>query len=185
MSIINDALKRAQQRMKKGGQDAPPENSSVQDLTREQKPPSVQHPHPHPHLHPRPKPEGDKPSLKKKKVWYRTVSALVVIFFFITGILLATLFFLMKRSATETDPTAVLRREYMPKPLKRNFKPGELILSGTSFVEDKRVALINDGIYEVGDIVEGYRVTSIELREVQLENLRGDNAIVLRTRSNN
>lgn len=183
MSIINDALKRAQQRMKKGGEENPPEKSSVQDLTREQQPPSVHHPHPHPY--PRPQPPQDKKSHKKKKVWYRTVSALVVLFFFITGILLATLFFLMKRSSSDADPTAVLRREYMPKKIKRTFKPGELVLSGTSIVDDRRIAIINGGIYETGDIVEGYRVTSVDLKEVQLENLRGDNAIVLRVRSNN
>ncbi len=176
MSIINDALKRAQQRMKKGNEETPADKSSVQDLTREQRPPSI-----HPQ-HPRPQKEGS--SHKKKKVWYQTVTALVVLFFFITGILLATLFFLMKRSSSDADPSAAIRREYMPRVLNRKYKPGELVLSGTSFVEDKRVALINDDIYEVGDIVEGYRVTSIEIKEVELQNLRGDNSIILRVNNN-
>lgn len=178
MSIINDALKRAQQRMKKGNDPAPTETPSVQNLTREQHPPTAS-----PHPRPQP-PKKETTAHKKKKVWYQTVTALVVLFFFITGILLATLFFLMKRSSGDADPTAVIRREYMPKIVNRKFKPGELILSGTSFVEDKKVALINDGIYEVGDIVEGYRITSIDIKQVELQNLRGDNLIILRVNSN-
>ena len=116
-------------------------------------------------------------------MWYQTVSVLVAIFFLVTGILLATLFFLMKRSASSDSPGEKIRRGYMPKQMSRTYKPGELVLSGTSIIENKRVAIINGDIYEQGDIVDGYRIVKVELQKVELEDAEGD-AVILKVNSN-
>lgn len=170
MSIINDALKRAQKNLEKiGKQPEKQEEEKVSDLTKDHRP----------RLHPTPTPPEKKGSShKKKKMWYQTVSVLVVIFFLVTGVLLATLFFLMKRSASGETEAERIRRNYMPKKMNQTYKPGELVLSGTSIIENKRVALINGDIYEQGDIVEGYRIIRVDLSKVELQSLKGDTLIL-------
>jgi hypothetical protein len=55
-------------------------------------------------------------------------------------------------------------------PKKRHYKPGELILNGTSLIDGKRVALINDEIYQVGETVNGKKITSISLNKIELSD---------------
>lgn len=171
MSIINDALKRAQKNLEKIGK-APEqkEEPKVAELTKDVRPRS----------HPLPPIQPDKKgnTHKKKKMWYQTVSVLVVLFFLVIGIFGATLFFLMKRSASGETEGDKVRRNYMPKKMTQTYKPGELVLSGTSLIENKRVALINGDIYEPGDIVEGYRIISVDLSKVELQSLKGETLIL-------
>ncbi|HQP10039.1 MAG TPA: hypothetical protein PKV41_01490 [Candidatus Omnitrophota bacterium] len=55
-------------------------------------------------------------------------------------------------------------------PKKRKYKSGELVLNGTSLIDGKRVALINDEIYEVGDTVDGNKIISIEMNQIELSD---------------
>lgn len=55
-------------------------------------------------------------------------------------------------------------------PPKRVYKPDELVLNGTSLIDGKNVALINDEIYEIGDTVNGMTIISIDKNNVELSN---------------
>ncbi len=62
---------------------------------------------------------------------------------------------------------------------KRNF-PDSIVLSGTMVVDNQRVALINGEIYEVGDYINGKKIVDISLEKVDL--LSGDDVISLSVR---
>lgn len=196
MSIINDALKRAQKNMAKKDTKKQPEKKPKTEKT---DPPSTikqaasaakgpvyptpisQQPKTPPPPAKKPAPEKPKAKAKKKKkkekMWYQTISVIVAIFFLITGILIATLYFLKQRSSEDDGD----RRSYQPKRLQRTYKPGELNLSGTSLIENRRVALINGDIYEEGDVVDGNKIISIELKKVALQDPDGK-VIMLRVK---
>ena len=57
-----------------------------------------------------------------------------------------------------------------PKPVvpKRTYKEGEFVLNGTSLIDGKKVALINGEIYEIGEVVNGKTITSIDSNKVEL-----------------
>jgi len=55
-------------------------------------------------------------------------------------------------------------------PEKRTYKPDDLVLNGISVVDGTKVALINDEIYQVGDIVNNKEITSIGGGVVELRN---------------
>jgi len=55
-------------------------------------------------------------------------------------------------------------------PKKRVYKAGDLVLNGISVIDGTKVALINDEIYQVGDIVNGKEITRIDRDAVELRN---------------
>lgn len=194
MSIINDALKRAQKNMaktdgkkqadKKAKPKAAEPSSTIKQAADAAKAPVYPTPiSQKPKTPPPKKPSTEKAKTKKKKkqekMWYQTLSVIVAIFFLITGILIATLYFLKQRSS-QGDADGI-RRNYQPKRIQRNYKPGELNLSGTSLIENRRVALINGDIYEEGEIVDGNKIISIELKKVALQDPNGK-VIMLRVK---
>jgi len=63
-------------------------------------------------------------------------------------------------------------------PKKRIYKSGDLVLSGTSLMDGKRVALINDNIYEIGGVINGKQITAISLNKVEL--LDNDRTVILK-----
>ena len=179
MSIINDALKRAQKNMAKtDAKDSKkdPEKSQPTEQPVAKGPvyptPKAAPSAPPPPPQPKKKNEEEKNDEKKKKIWLRTLAVIVAIFFLITGILMATLFFLKRRSADSSDPQSI-RRSYQPRPITRTYKEGELVLSGISLIENKRVAIINGDIYEEGDVVDGNQIINIELHRVILKDTSG------------
>lgn len=190
MSIINDALKRAQKNMAKTEtKDTKKDPSKDQPAEKPvAKGPVYPTPKAAPSAPPPPpksdsKKVEDKTDEKKKKIWLRTLAVIVAIFFLITGILMATLFFLKKRSTDSSDPTNI-RRNYQPRQITRTYKEGELVLSGISLIENKRVAIINGDIYEEGDIVDGNQIINIELHRVILKDTSGK-VIHLKTKKAN
>jgi len=62
---------------------------------------------------------------------------------------------------------------------KRIYKSNDLVLNGTSLIDEKYAALINDEIYEVGDIINGKKITLIDLNKVELQD--NDTIITLKT----
>ena len=52
----------------------------------------------------------------------------------------------------------------------RKYSANDLILNGTSIVDGASVALINDEIYEIGDVINGKKVISIGLDKVELQD---------------
>ncbi len=91
-----------------------------------------------------------------------------------------------KSGAPTTQPTPVPAQSSPPSSpqakipsTKRNF-PDSLVLNGTMVVDNQRVALINDEIYEVGDYINGKKIVDISLEKVDL--LSGDDVISLSVR---
>jgi hypothetical protein len=63
------------------------------------------------------------------------------------------------------------------KPLSaanNNLPPGAIILNGITSMGDKRVALINNEIYQVGETIEGKKITDISMEKVELVDSNGN-----------
>ena len=161
MSIINDALKKAQAKLEERGKKAELKDVTKMEPSDKAAPPAA-----------KPKPQ---PSMKKKKAWHRTVSFLVVLFLIIAGVLTASVFYLWERSHKTSSETGVVQRSYRPAPLSSHKSaPGKLELNGVSYIDSRRVALINNEIYEVGDTVGKYTINSIEHDLVLLQDAEGN-----------
>jgi len=176
MSIINDALKKAQAKLKKKIQTSPPEISPIN-------PPAS----PTPTAPPTPAAPATSVTsaiptgsiMKRKKAWYNTISGLIGLFLFITGCLIAALLNLISHSKAKQQQavqrtTAVQNTARIMRPLiKRAYQrasPSGLLLNGTMMTGDKRIALINDEVYEEGDMINGMEIVDISLKEVQLKS---------------
>ncbi len=119
------------------------------------------------------------PAVPTKKSWFKLVLTLVSLFLVGTGVLFGVFLYLLDDSSQITPN--VIQPQFSktgvaPVPTEEN----PLILSGTMMMGDKRVALINNGIYEVGEFVEGKKVTAIALEKVEL--LDGENIIILKAK---
>jgi hypothetical protein len=58
--------------------------------------------------------------------------------------------------------------------------PVNLVLNGIMMDGSHRVAVINDQTYQVGDVIEGKKITSISIDHVTMQN--GQSVFELRTR---
>lgn len=172
MSIINDALKKTQNTMSPdGNQKGDPEGSSSRAIQgsspqlgdeRFAKPPAGKNSGPAtpPAGHqPKPTPSvSPQAPLKIRKsktpLW---IGLVVVVFLALTAGLLK--FF-------GQGPFAAKNRQASSAPGQES--PDGLQVSGIMTMENKRVALINNEIYEVGDIVNGMRIVEIERDKVHL-----------------
>jgi len=116
-------------------------------------------------------PSGKKtPKLQSTKKWIQISSAAIIFLLFAYG----SFFFLSWYKPTRNffhsiEKSSTSRtRSAQQAPKKRKYKPGELVLNGTSLIDGKRVALINDEIYEIGEMVNGKKITSINLNQIEL-----------------
>ena len=181
MSIINDALKKAQLSFKKT--DKPPAQEKKQENPANQSPSNVyeklykkqadQQNASTPGKGQKGK-EADKKTstLRPAKKWIRTSAIIAICLLFLSG----SSFFIARlepvqdffRSMKKNTPsqTYIARRAQK----RRTYKPGELILNGTSIIDGKRVALINDEIYEIGEIINGKKITGINLNKIELRD---------------
>lgn len=179
MSIINDALKKAQENLaQKEEKQSNKDVSNIYDKLRQGTKYS------NPTEKPSPK-SGSGKTIKTKKTWYKTVVVLVCVFFVIIGVLLTILLNLMKESSSPplAEKIAPVKELFKPKEkpvVKREYQQGELVLNGIMMMDDKRVALINDEIYQVGDFVQGRKVINITLKKVDL--IEGDKIRVLKVK---
>ena len=55
-------------------------------------------------------------------------------------------------------------------PKKRTYKPNDLVLNGISSIDGVKIALINDEIYQVGDVVNNKKIISISSDVVELHD---------------
>jgi hypothetical protein len=165
MSIINDALKKTQNSMQQSGPGgdgqepaAPGHQPKLGDdrFARPAGGPSPVRPGPVPGAKPPaapPPPAPPKPGKGKKP--RKILPVLLVL------LILAGAGAVAYRSLAPADIKAALA----PAPARQ---PGELQLSGIMTMDGKRMALINNEIYETGDIVQGMRVVEIEGNKVHL-----------------
>ncbi|MCK4882309.1 MAG: hypothetical protein KAS92_04730 [Candidatus Omnitrophica bacterium] len=194
MSIINDALKKTQLSFKK--KDKPPVQETKEEKPADQntsnvyekmyqkhagqQSASIPGKGPIPGRGPVPpksekEVETDKKTakLRSAKKWLKT-SATVVIFL---AVLSGGVFFALRLEPVQDFISSIRKestssRAYIAKrtPKKRTYKPGELVLNGTSLIDGKRVALINDEIYEIGETINGKKITSINLNQIKLSD---------------
>lgn len=67
-------------------------------------------------------------------------------------------------STEAPGPTPDLKAEPLIQDIEQTIR-----LNGTLMMNDKRVALINNNIYETGEMVDGYQLIDITLQGIQLE----------------
>lgn len=188
MSIINDALKRAQVNLKKteekqDNEDGPSDPGAINVYEKLYKAqdglPGVSPGH----QTRKKKRSKDIPPRRAKK--FGTILVAILCFLCVSGIFLlgmryhpAEKFF---RSVTAKSNSLSTRPPiaHIP-PAERPYKTGELVLNGTSLIDGKRVALINDEIYEIGETVEGKEIIGISLNRVELRD--GQKIVILKVR---
>lgn len=181
MSIINDALKKTQMSFKKKDASAkkeepqkeePKEPSNVYEkLYKKQA--ALQEASRAAKGQPAAKQDAKASEPGPAKNWIKTVGVTLLVLALIgTG-----LYFASKQEAVQ-DMLSSLKAKGMaaksqfnrPTPKKRSYRPGELVLNGTSLIDGKRVALINDEIYQVGEVVDGKTITHIDLNLIELKD---------------
>ena len=162
MSIINDALKKTQQNV------ANHQNSSnISELyanLHSKKP-----------VEERPNPASPAKAVQKISEKSSPKKILMLVFFVIGIAVFLSSLILIFSSKKPPKPIEVVKslltqgtsKLKAPEP-KRTYEKGELFLNGTMEMQGKTVALINDEIYEVGDIVNGQEITAIRLDGVEL-----------------
>jgi len=184
MSIINDALKKTQLRFRKPKKDKKKESEepqksagSTEEMTNVYEKMYKEKQIKTSAFNTQMPPE-DKPSSKVSPldIGKKVLKALPVFIFLIAS--LYVFFVVLSRNLPVKDfmRSAKIKsrssqlRVFKPTPKKRVYSPGELILNGTSLMDGKKVALINDEIYELGDVIEGRKITSIIPNEVELRD---------------
>jgi hypothetical protein len=58
--------------------------------------------------------------------------------------------------------------------IKSSARSSKLILGGTIILDKKRAAIINNEVYEIGGIVNGKKIINITLEKVELQNENGE-----------
>lgn len=181
MSIINDALKKTQLNIKKPKRTAKKQDEQVQhsgeDITnvyekmyktREEQRAASEH---------KKQPAGKDSSGTSKTgkhipSWLQKslVFVLVGIFVFASYMFLSN--FKPFQDFVQSIKGDKSSRSHIPRTTakKRVYKPGELVLNGTSLIDGKQVALINDMIYEIGEVINGKTITYIGSDSVELRD---------------
>ncbi len=162
MSIINDALKKAQSDLTQNNQKEEKPKKTTKNIYEK--------------LH-KPKPSSQTPQEKtppkKNKNFLIPIFLVIIILAFLGGLTA----YLLKDKQLISNINFSLPK--LPSPIgktsstRRSYNDGDLVLSGTMMMEDKRVALINDEVYEVGDTINGNRIMSISLKKVEIMNPKG------------
>lgn len=110
---------------------------------------------------------------RRAKNWFKVVGITILV-----GAILSVSYYFLTLNQSIRDTFRFAKKDRTPSryliarhvPKKRAYRPDDLVLNGISFVGGKKVALINDEIYEAGDIVNGKTITSIGLNEVKLRD---------------
>ena len=177
MSIINDALKKAQQSLEKKQHKTPIENV-YEKLSKPQEPLA-----PHSALS-SPASISGVTSSDEPKAWYTNIFFLTSIFLIVIGFLTAILIFLSNQSSIKIKHLFIQPVDSQgsvkpppPSAVKRTYNKDELVLSGIVMMGDQRVALINDAMYELGEKVQGKQIINITMDKVEI--LDGERILVL------
>ena len=197
MSIINDALKKVQtnlnpQTRKEPAPSVKPEQEqptvrpqiipTVQPVTGQQRRPATTI---NPVTVPRPdiklRPSANKPNSRYVSL-FTTLSVLILcsIFFYFMSERQAhnKVAITLSQSEQITYHLNALKKEIEAISAKQKQQaaatvptpaPGTLTLKGVMTMNDKQVALINDGIYEVGQEIDGKRIVSISINKVEVD----------------
>jgi len=165
MSIINDALKKVQQSLQ-------PSSSNLSDSGQ---PPTPATGPQQPKMKDTPsgtaqaEPQQTHPVSKNKK-WRD--SALLLICFVICALLFFLILFLFRQKSLFPMPApAPVQKTAAPTPPAPNKpprNPNDIVVTGVMKMGSGNMALINNEIYEVGEIVNGARIVTIEMDRVEV-----------------
>lgn len=181
MSIINDALKKAQASLnKRTYKDITKSYQKIETLNEKpkNKPAPLQPSSAVPQIKRRPESQQRNEEPQNMTIWVGT-SAITAC------IILTGLYYIIKPSAEQNttvkispivvtqstmEQTAQPIRPQPPQRISRPFIPKQdnLILSGISIIAGRKVAIINDKIYELGESVKGRKIVDIRRKEVDL-----------------
>ncbi len=205
MSIIHDALKKTQANLNNNEQKKSPEpNMTSEPNKSEHNPPQDMlniyeklHKKPEPTVPPPTKINPGKPT---KKTATRQENPVMNFFAILLCLLIISgaIWFIYQYYAQDMEKKGVdLKKVFNIKPKKLNFHivaptknaapisaannnlpPGAIILNGITTMGDKRVALINNEIYQVGETIEGKRITDISMQKVELVDSNGNVTIL-------
>jgi len=168
MSIIHDALKKTQDKLDKTNnrpvKNASPQISESKEPLRSTPPPAQPDQKPVVKLKPEP-----SPALTIKIIPLTVITSIIV-----GAIFIYFQFFIKTDSPGSSTP--LVRRSSIS--LFRSTEKIErssdaMVLNGTMTMGARKVALINNKIYEVGDFINGLEVLNITLEDVQMRNDSG------------
>jgi len=177
MSIIDDALKKAQSNLDK--------KNNLSPTSQEKQPAQPKTPAPQtsrPAVRPLPQRPSENESSKNKTILISILSLIVLagaLFFILNKTSLKNSAFtknipvlkLINNSSKEKPAPSIKPKT---KPLLRiNYDKNTMILNGTMTIDNKRVALINNNIYKVGDTVNGNEIIIITMERVELRDENG------------
>ncbi|MBU4332883.1 MAG: hypothetical protein KKD07_00400, partial [Candidatus Omnitrophica bacterium] len=120
-------------------------------------------------------------------------SAIILFCLIVSVIILATntVLYYLKTRASSTAKTPISESSITQNPTVSNIMTTEsapinksqqietsIVLSGALMAEDKRVALINNDVYEIGESIDEKIITNISLNEVELLDKNGVRTII-------
>lgn len=175
MSIINDALKKTQENLDKKPEGDNKDVSQIYDKLHKNQTDPKSPP-------PLPGAKETKPKVEKKS---NTVASIFILLALIAALYFVYTFYYAKgnnkidlgKFKMPKSKSSSTRHTPAPTPT-RDFKPGELVLSGIFTTGDRRAALINDKIYEVGQEVNGNKIISIAVDKVEVMDIKGQVTIL-------
>lgn len=174
MSIINDALKKAQKQMdeKETPRITTEEKPSFTDVENTTSQQLSQTPPPAANL--------DKTPPSPHKTSKSTIPPLKIIQWALMSIIIAISLWFIQRYYSQTNalmPTSVATSPTkMTQPIAKIIETESIEdslrktihISGTMMMEDKRVAVINNTIVNIGDQIEGWTISEITLQNILL-----------------
>ncbi len=199
MSIIHDALKRAQNEFNK-------DNDKSSDIKKTETPEiyeklktkttppikNTEHQEPQQQIQTTSTQEKTLPNTRKKKLNVTFISLIAVFSLFI-GVFISFLIVLLNQSSTrakvdKTTPEQAFSSKISPLKKvttpKTSVQKNNLVLSGTMMMGEKRVALINGEIYELDESIRGKKITNVTLKNVELTDENGAKTTLSVRRSN-
>lgn len=185
MSIIDDALKKTQTNLEKTqGKETPASKKSPRSTINKTSAPSLNNTKPNQKT---PAQTGAPTPKSKDEKTKKPPSKVIPLLFILIGLIIVAFFTFRKSlpkkfTITEKIPFAKSKEiQSLTPTIKPKTKPiaqitydqNTFILNGTSIIDNKRVALINNDIYNVGDTVNGRKVLVINKKTVILETAEG------------
>lgn len=179
MSIIHNALKKTQKELKiKSGTSSqetpqPKSNEDISKLyeTLHQSSPSSSSKF---QKEDRQKPKPERPAETGKNKTTQIIITLIFVFAFAVGVMayffpkyLPHSFSQSINPKTKTEGTAIAPEA------KKMYDQNQIVVNGTVVMDEKRMALINDNFYEIGDVINGKKIMNIALDRVEFLDEQG------------
>lgn len=174
MSIIHEALRKAQESRLNAAQTTP-----VQEPAANPAPevsahvPKTPAPQAAPIKERAPEPKISLELVDRSPVFWRALGVTSLLGLLLVGIVGVSTGFHLKKISFFGPRAHVVKPTFVSAPVN-------LVLNGIMLDGNHRVAVINDQTYQVGDVIEGKKITSISIDHVTMQN--GQSIFELRTR---